>query len=211
MTAPIASGWSGCRMGFAPTGKRRLCTAHIQPGHSSTDSFWRIPLQKSKTERRRKSRKSRFLASSTTAILRSAHPANLLTSYRLHVGHPALLSVLEAGDAVGVVRVSQAFAGECPGNHYDRLIFVIALRREHDGHFTRLYCGPEDKLSHQRRSRIRSAARQAKAPISCVAPQNLTLALDRNKGNHCARCCSAAVSRVGFGPAASIGCMSAYD
>ncbi len=26
MTAPIASGWSGCRMGFAPTGKRRLCT-----------------------------------------------------------------------------------------------------------------------------------------------------------------------------------------
>ncbi|MEH2560228.1 hypothetical protein V1286_007757 [Bradyrhizobium algeriense] len=28
-------------MGFAPTGKRRLCTAHTQPGHSSTDSFWR--------------------------------------------------------------------------------------------------------------------------------------------------------------------------
>ena len=33
MTAPIASGWSGCRMGFAPTGKRRLCTAHTQNGH----------------------------------------------------------------------------------------------------------------------------------------------------------------------------------
>jgi hypothetical protein len=28
MTAPIASGWSGCRVGLAPTGKRRLCTAH---------------------------------------------------------------------------------------------------------------------------------------------------------------------------------------
>src|SRR5215472_4808185 len=27
MTAPIASGWSVCRVGFAPTGKRRLCTA----------------------------------------------------------------------------------------------------------------------------------------------------------------------------------------
>jgi hypothetical protein len=27
MTAPIASGWSGCRVGLAPTGKRRLCTA----------------------------------------------------------------------------------------------------------------------------------------------------------------------------------------
>src|SRR3982075_2511154 len=30
MTAPIASGWSDCRVGFAPTGKRRLCTAHTQ-------------------------------------------------------------------------------------------------------------------------------------------------------------------------------------
>ena len=30
MTAPIASGWSGCRVGFAPTGTRRLLTAHHQ-------------------------------------------------------------------------------------------------------------------------------------------------------------------------------------
>jgi len=33
MTAPIASGWSGCRVGLAPTGKRRLCTAHTHYGH----------------------------------------------------------------------------------------------------------------------------------------------------------------------------------
>jgi hypothetical protein len=33
MTAPIASGWSGCRMGLAPTGKRRLVTAHTHFGH----------------------------------------------------------------------------------------------------------------------------------------------------------------------------------
>src|ERR1039457_3572620 len=33
MTAPIASGWSGCRGGFAPTGKRRLITAHTRSGH----------------------------------------------------------------------------------------------------------------------------------------------------------------------------------
>jgi hypothetical protein len=33
MTAPIASGWSGCRVGLAPTGKRRLITAHTQLGH----------------------------------------------------------------------------------------------------------------------------------------------------------------------------------
>src|SRR5712672_3412698 len=35
ITAPIASGWSGCRVGLAPTGKRRLCTAHTPSGLSS--------------------------------------------------------------------------------------------------------------------------------------------------------------------------------
>jgi hypothetical protein len=32
MTAPVASGWSGCRVGFAPTEKRRLLTAHAITG-----------------------------------------------------------------------------------------------------------------------------------------------------------------------------------
>jgi hypothetical protein len=32
VTAPIASGWSCCRVGLAPAGKRRLCTAHTQLG-----------------------------------------------------------------------------------------------------------------------------------------------------------------------------------
>src|SRR6202023_385554 len=32
MTAPVASGWSGCRVGLAPTGKRRLFTAHTRNG-----------------------------------------------------------------------------------------------------------------------------------------------------------------------------------
>ena len=39
MTAPVASGWSGCRVGLAPTGKRRLFTAHAISGH------WLIVLQ----------------------------------------------------------------------------------------------------------------------------------------------------------------------
>jgi hypothetical protein len=30
MTAPVASGWSGCRVGLTPTGKRRLSTAHTR-------------------------------------------------------------------------------------------------------------------------------------------------------------------------------------
>src|SRR6202043_3169956 len=33
MTAPVASGWSVRRVGFAPTGKRRLVTAHGRRGH----------------------------------------------------------------------------------------------------------------------------------------------------------------------------------
>lgn len=33
MTAPVASGWSDCRVGLTPTGKRRLSTAHTQGGH----------------------------------------------------------------------------------------------------------------------------------------------------------------------------------
>src|SRR5208282_1055304 len=33
MPAPVASGWSGCRVGLAPTGKRRLGTAHPLSGH----------------------------------------------------------------------------------------------------------------------------------------------------------------------------------
>src|SRR5271154_2523422 len=35
MTAPVASGWSGCRVGFTPTGKRRLFTAHATSRHSA--------------------------------------------------------------------------------------------------------------------------------------------------------------------------------
>src|SRR3982074_1054335 len=34
LTAPVASGWSGCRVGLAPTGKRRLSTAHTRDGQS---------------------------------------------------------------------------------------------------------------------------------------------------------------------------------
>ena len=37
MTAPIASGWSVCRVGLAPTGKRRLYTAHTRSGLPLTD------------------------------------------------------------------------------------------------------------------------------------------------------------------------------
>src|ERR1700756_2094574 len=35
IAAPVASGWSVCRVGLAPTGKRRLVTAHASSGHHS--------------------------------------------------------------------------------------------------------------------------------------------------------------------------------
>src|SRR5262244_273211 len=34
IAAPVASGWSGRRVGLTPTGKRRLLTAHTPSGHS---------------------------------------------------------------------------------------------------------------------------------------------------------------------------------
>src|SRR5437867_4258024 len=34
IAAPVTSGWSRCRVGLAPTGKRHLCTAHANSGHS---------------------------------------------------------------------------------------------------------------------------------------------------------------------------------
>src|SRR3990172_11740115 len=41
IAAPVASGWkswSRCRVGLAPTGKRRLCTAHTRTSHSLSNS-----------------------------------------------------------------------------------------------------------------------------------------------------------------------------
>ena len=38
MAAPVASGWSICWVGLAPTGKRRLSTAHVRSGSWKTRS-----------------------------------------------------------------------------------------------------------------------------------------------------------------------------
>ena len=40
VTAPVASGWSGCRVGLAPTGKRHLFTAHTQIGNFTLSGDW---------------------------------------------------------------------------------------------------------------------------------------------------------------------------
>src|SRR5450830_840813 len=45
VTAPIASGWSGCRVGLAPTGKRRLFTAHAKSRHDRPHSSTLAPKQ----------------------------------------------------------------------------------------------------------------------------------------------------------------------
>src|SRR3979490_580337 len=43
LTAPMAFGWSGCRVGFAPTGKRRLVTAHTQVRHRTRSTLCHRP------------------------------------------------------------------------------------------------------------------------------------------------------------------------
>jgi GAF domain-containing protein len=40
--APVASGWSGCRVGLAPTGKRRLVTAHTLSSHRGFPPLARV-------------------------------------------------------------------------------------------------------------------------------------------------------------------------
>ena len=41
MTAPVASGWSVCRVGLAPTGKRRLCHgAHPERSLATCKDIW---------------------------------------------------------------------------------------------------------------------------------------------------------------------------
>src|SRR6202011_2116920 len=39
VTAPVASGWSDCRVGLTPTGKRRLSTAHTLNRHRRCRNF----------------------------------------------------------------------------------------------------------------------------------------------------------------------------
>src|SRR6266404_4244502 len=51
IAAPVASGWSVCRVGLAPTGKRRLVTAHTQLGHWQRTA---IVLPMTTSSRRRK-------------------------------------------------------------------------------------------------------------------------------------------------------------
>ena len=46
IAAPVASGWSGCRVGFAPTGKRRLFTAHAMSQHSTQYPGARVSLRR---------------------------------------------------------------------------------------------------------------------------------------------------------------------
>ena len=41
MPAPVASGWSDRRVGLAPTGKRRLVTAHVEISPSSVRRIWK--------------------------------------------------------------------------------------------------------------------------------------------------------------------------
>src|SRR6266496_3168235 len=70
MTAPVASGWSVCRVGLAPTGKRRLVTAHTHMRHSANPY--------SITSSARASSKGGTVKPSALAVLRLITSSNLV-------------------------------------------------------------------------------------------------------------------------------------
>ena len=48
--APVASGWSICRVGLTPTGKRHLFTAHTRFSQSSPSALWRFKISEFMSE-----------------------------------------------------------------------------------------------------------------------------------------------------------------
>src|SRR6266571_4310647 len=66
MTAPVASGWSGCRVGLAPTGKRRLFTAHARSRLMRSSEKDRYSI----TTSARSKKDSEILSSSVFAVFR---------------------------------------------------------------------------------------------------------------------------------------------
>jgi hypothetical protein len=65
MTAPVASGWSRWPVGFSPTGRRRLATAHTRSGHLS-GAFY-VDLSSGKSD-------------STNSMQRSQEPSSVFCS-----------------------------------------------------------------------------------------------------------------------------------
>ena len=85
----MASGWSGCRMGLAPTGKRRLITAHTQ---------------------------SRRFRGAQTTCCRSAHRPNTMHTTRYCAcPRPRLLTVATSATRLPSSRAAASFLSSMPG------------------------------------------------------------------------------------------------
>jgi len=68
MTAPVASGWSGCRVGLAPTEKRRLITAHTHCRHLGPCALVKGPDgQCDRRDRKRRGRRTQEWLNGTYA------------------------------------------------------------------------------------------------------------------------------------------------
>jgi hypothetical protein len=80
MTAPVASGWSGCRVGFAPTGKRRLATAHTRSGLRRSNCF-ALRNFYSITSSARRRNASGIVSPSALAVLRLTTSSNLVGNW----------------------------------------------------------------------------------------------------------------------------------
>ena len=143
VTAPVASGWSGCRVGLTPTGKRRLSTAHTRSSHRV-----HFPVTASVRAERESMACGRDYAYCTKGQYRSPG-----SGVRMCWGSPGLLSNPERKHHVTSNGHSSCF-GHHPGHRvcFDRS-FRVARRR----------------LPRRRRSARRHLSRRC-LPRSILAP-----------------------------------------
>src|ERR1700726_3373031 len=89
IAAPVASGWSVCRVGLAPTGKRRLVTAHTQVGHRGLTAPVNLLIRRLWSQRAKRWR---------NAAWKEYPTARLRTEFKL-VGLVSLIPSLQAARA----------------------------------------------------------------------------------------------------------------
>ena len=103
MTAPVASGWSGCRVGLTPTGKRRLSTAHTHTGRRRSN-FFALRDCYSITSSARPSTKSGNVMPSAFAVLRLMRRSILKSGLRRGIlpfhFEPTLKCLWYSGDVI---------------------------------------------------------------------------------------------------------------
>jgi hypothetical protein len=108
IVAPVASGWSGCRVGFAPTGKRRLFTAHAGT----------VSLRLGRTAVGRSARSPAWLTSAVSELAERVVPATTCLSRTAAAG--LAITLFHAARAVAnrscMARTHHMTRNACPAS-----------------------------------------------------------------------------------------------